>query len=187
MACKLKYDDAREQIRDGDILLCSGQSYIAKTIQYITNSPYNHVGVFSRMGARVMLFEAWDYGVRLIPFSLYFTKYYDNGKQFEGDLFVARKDAGISNFDFALSKLGISYDYIDLFKILRNETIFGRIFGRSKYKKTEPLICSEYVYDIFVDAGSLQREDIFIYPSHFVNMGFNIQFQIIKEKKNEKS
>jgi hypothetical protein len=170
---KYKYKDIRDKIETGDLLLCSGNSIISKAIQNITNCNISHVGLIEVVRDRVMILEAHGTGIRHIPLTKYFDDY-ENDKKYNGRLFIARKKkySFLKNgelLDFAYSKLGKSYNYTDLLEILNNETFIHRLFGVSKYRKENKMICSEFVNECFLACGysSMVNKNEYIYPSHF--------------------
>ena len=72
---KLKYDEIRKQIKDGDIFLYKGKGllrsgFIATLVQVVTRSPYSHAGMAVWWNQRLMVIEAIGNGVIVNPLSL---------------------------------------------------------------------------------------------------------------------
>ena len=64
-------DAVQQQIRDGDLLLCSGTHIFSRLIRWATKSPWSHVAIAMRADplGRVMVLESVErIGVRTIPF-----------------------------------------------------------------------------------------------------------------------
>ncbi|MBK9162160.1 MAG: hypothetical protein IPM27_11545 [Nitrosomonadales bacterium] len=43
------YHDIRDELRNGDLLFCSGNKPVSRAVQAVTNSPYSHVALVVRM------------------------------------------------------------------------------------------------------------------------------------------
>lgn len=53
----MRYDDARHQIRSGDLLMFRGHGLFAPLIRFVTRSAWAHCGVAWVIGERVMVLE----------------------------------------------------------------------------------------------------------------------------------
>lgn len=63
------YSSVREQIKDGDLFLSKGSSFISKAILYFDESRYSHVGMVKWMGDRLWAIDMWYYGIEVVPLS----------------------------------------------------------------------------------------------------------------------
>src|SRR4051812_34187308 len=90
-----KYDKVRQDIKSGDLLLCSGSKPFSRAIQAATGSIWSHVAFILRLDSieRIMVLESVEsIGVRTVPLSSYVRDYNGCGKGYAGDLAVARHD-----------------------------------------------------------------------------------------------
>jgi hypothetical protein len=175
----LDYDDARSEIRSGDILLCSGSSIFSTLIQKATNSIWSHVGFVMRLDAidRVMVLESVEsIGVRTVPLSSYATNYNATGKGYPGQILIARHSqfnpANIPNLsENAIDLFGYPYDTQEIVRIAAR--IGMKAFGfNSQSQAVQPgraFICSEYAYDCYHSVGLTIDYDSsgFVSPADF--------------------
>ena len=66
------YDEARSNLRSGDLIFCSGSYAFSGLIQRFTGSVWSHVGVVYRdesLGRVFVLESEAGIGVRLVPLS----------------------------------------------------------------------------------------------------------------------
>jgi len=158
------YEDARDLLRTGDLLFCSGAKPLSRIIQAATRSPYSHVALVVRMTAidRVLLLEAeWPYGVRVVPLSSYVKDWNGCGKRYPGHLLVGRHktlDAdGETALPFFLSELvdnlGRRYSLRRALRIGLREIVAlaGLRFRELRLKKAT--VCSEYIYHAYSRLG----------------------------------
>ncbi len=77
------YDDARQDIRNGDMLMARGSYMFSKPIQKATNSYWSHVEFVMRLDEidRVMVLESIEgKGVRTVPLSEYVKNFKGTGQ-----------------------------------------------------------------------------------------------------------
>ena len=87
------YSGYRDQIQNGDLLLCSGSSRFSRMIQRATGSIWSHVGFVMRLDTidRVMVLESVEsQGVRTVPLRKYLEDYDNEGNSYPGGLVIAR-------------------------------------------------------------------------------------------------
>jgi len=158
------YDDARDSIRTGDLLFCSGAKPVSRLIQSATRSPYSHVALVVRMLSidRLLLLEAeWPYGVRVVPLSSYLKDWNGCGKPYSGNLLVARHAALDGNNADAMALflselvdvLGRPYSLRRALRIGLREiaALAGLRFRELRLKKAT--VCSEYIYHAYSRLG----------------------------------
>lgn len=143
------YDEARELIKDGDILFlrCTKKSpIVSRIISYITKSPYHHVAIafwlYSSSGdRRLFMMEASAGGRRIAPLSLYKNRNFD---------IVRMKDKPKWD-DIAAQVLepvgSVPYSYVSLITMAAEE-----IFGK-KSKDYNGEVCSEAAAKILIKSG----------------------------------
>ncbi|BCB25933.1 hypothetical protein SKTS_08190 [Sulfurimicrobium lacus] len=163
LACT-SYAEARDAIRTGDLLFCSGAKPLSRIIQTATRSPYSHVALVVRMLSidRVLLLEAeWPYGVRVVPLSCYFKDWNGGGKPYSGNLLVARHAAldadDADTLALFLSELvdilGRPYSLRRALRIGLREVVAlaGLRFRELRLKKAT--VCSEYIHHAYARLG----------------------------------
>lgn len=176
------YDDARAEIRSGDILLCSGKHPFSILIQQATDSIWSHVAFVLRLDAidRIMVLESVEgIGVRTVPLSAYVRGSPAKPKGYDGRLLIARHaafDAAVSQDAlnrmscFAVDRFGYPYDNDEIAKIAARITLGA--LGRKIPKKIKPdneFICSEYAARCYAEVGVEMQWNPrgFIAPSDF--------------------
>jgi len=113
---KVTYAKARELIKDGDILLCSGKSGFSDIIKKVSSIGYSekaiqytHIGIFDWWNGRLMISEACDgQSVQHNNFSNKYIK-----KKYKGKLFVARVENGPVTIPYIMARIAdaMSCDY----------------------------------------------------------------------------
>jgi len=178
-------DAIKGRIRDGDILLCSGNDPFSKLIGWSTKSPWTHVALAYRWPAlgRVMVFESVQkIGVRTVPLATFVSQSSTGQKPYPGKIILARHDeyadkggkhgsAAMKRLaDFAVDRFGDPFAPGEIIKIgLR---IIAGSLNREMPKSLGPkdeFICSEYVAKCFDAVGIKVPWDGlgFIAPSDF--------------------
>lgn len=72
---QLRYDQIRERIQDGDVLLFQGLSWISRLIRWVSNSPYSHAGIALWWQERLMVIQAAGRGVEILAASTAVRRY----------------------------------------------------------------------------------------------------------------
>lgn len=175
------------RIRDGDMLLASGDEAFSKLIRWATKSPWSHIGLAYRWPGigRVMVFEAVQkLGVRCVPLSTFISQDSGGEKPFPGKIILARHadyaeqggahgSAAMKRLaDFAVDRFGDPFAPGEIFKIGLRVTL-GRL-ARKMPKALGPkdeYICSEYVAKCYAAVGiKIEWDGLgFIAPSDFAN------------------
>lgn len=141
------YQQLRDEIATGDLLLFRGNRWLSDVIERLSDSPYSHVAVLARWGDRVVAFQADLQGVQLLPASTMVCKY--PGKV---DWWSLKRElrgpAGIEDpalLDTALTLLGIKYGYWNLLS-LGLRILLGRALNPKEAHATpDSLFCSQFV------------------------------------------
>jgi hypothetical protein len=168
------------EIRNGDLLLCSGEQAFSKLIRWATKSPWSHIAMAMRLDeiGRVMVLESVEkIGVRVTPFHTFV--FGDEGRHpYPGQIVLARHakiaaappEAIRKIAAFAVDQLGDPFDPAEVARIA------ARIaFGSFNRKMPEAMkargeyICSEYVAKCFeqIDVRAPWDGRGFIAPSDF--------------------
>jgi hypothetical protein len=162
----LRYEEIRDQIKNGDVLMYKGRGLISSIIQWATRSPYSHAGIAARWNERLMVLEAKGRGVVASPFSR-------NVKEYRGDvewfscIREISEEGRLNMVIFAQEELGKHYGRLKTIW-LGLRTLFERdMEKRDRLKKESKLFCSEYVAQIYNSIGmdlKKQRSDRFMRP-----------------------
>jgi hypothetical protein len=151
---KRPYELIRSTLRNGDLILCSGNYIVSKLIQKTTSSEFSHVSFVARWQNRVMVFEAVEPdGIRVVPLSHYLTDYENKGKPYKGTIYLARlkQPNPIPSLVFngilstAINLLNADYDVKDIVRIFFRITMKMPLY----YEMDKSYICSEYVERCF--------------------------------------
>jgi len=176
---KISYQQLREKIRSGDILLCSGSGVFSELIRKATGSVWSHVAFVLRLDVigRIMVLESVEnIGVRTVPLSSYFSDYNASGKSYPGKLMIARHlDVRQDNIrdlsEFATSLLGYPYNREEIIRIAMRIGL-GTVNLQPKIPDApdrRSFICSEYAFLCFQSIGvSIDYDPLgFIAPADF--------------------
>lgn len=149
------YAKIRNNLRTGDLLFASGNYAISKLIRKFTKSVWSHVGIIFPVdspGGALLLESVEDKGVRFVPIGKY-LKDYHRGRPYNGTIVIARvKGLTKQNADklgqFGIKELARDYDRDEIARIV------ARIAsGRGRKERDRQYICSELVYEAFLQAG----------------------------------
>lgn len=177
------YQDARDLIRNGDIMLFSGTEPFSRIIQHFTDSRWSHVGFIWRMEEidRIMLLESVEKaGVRAVSLS----SRVEGGvvaKPYKGELLVVRhkrfpqpheldRKTFADMTRFAVDRLGCPYDIDEIAKItLRIAAHMGNFELPEHLKPDNAYICSEYAAECYSALGiDIKRAmSSFVSPADF--------------------
>lgn len=176
----IKYEQARSQIRSGDILIASGDYGFSKLIRFATDSCWSHVAFVMRLDQidRIMVLESIEgHGVRTIPLSDYVTDFEGTGESYKGRLVIARHNKFLTVTDeqlkimarFAVDRFAYPYDEDEVARIA-GRIIASKIgFGGHDFERNDEYICSEYVYECYqkVSIDVKINSNGFILPDDF--------------------
>lgn len=170
------YDDVRDQIQDGDLLLCSGTATFSKLIQIATNSIWSHVGfvMWLKSIKRLMVLESVEsYGVRSVPLSNYVKDYCGTGVGYPGKLLIARhkqladRQLTVEFMQFSVDLFGYPYDKDEIVRIAA-DIATGGILLEGKFADLRQFICSEYVATCYQKIGiTIRRKGGYVAPADF--------------------
>jgi hypothetical protein len=176
------YAAARDQICNGDILLCSGTEPFSELIKAATSSLWSHVGFIWRVADvdRILVLESVENaGCRAIALSSKINGVADVHDPYKGRMLIARHAQFASLVDtakftdmtrFAVDRFGAPYAPLEVARIA------ARIgLGMLKRPMAEPLkpqheyICSEYAAECYGAIGITiaWNGDGFIAPCDF--------------------
>ncbi|WP_291993991.1 YiiX/YebB-like N1pC/P60 family cysteine hydrolase [Candidatus Accumulibacter sp. ACC003] len=149
----LAYEHARQQLRTGDIVFCSGSYFFSRTIQWVTRSVWSHVGMIYRDDnlQRIFVLESETaIGVRLVPLSKYVRDYHGRNKPYKGRIVIGRvtpepdTEKLKTAISFGMDELTRPYDNWEILRIAMRI-----LFRRGRKNRDRKYICSELVYEAF--------------------------------------
>jgi len=148
------YQDLREQMRTGDLLLFRGNRLLSGVIERLSDSPYSHVAIVARWHDRVVAFQVDLRGVEVLPASTMVCKY--SGKVDWWALKPELRAASFKEdalFDTALTLLGLKYGYWRLAE-LGLRILLGRTLNpKDAHATPDSLFCSEFVSRCYRNAS----------------------------------
>lgn len=158
-----EYEKIKPEIRSGDILLCSGNSFFSNLIKKATNSIWSHVAFILRLDNinRVMVLESVEsMGVRMVTLRHYIEDYNGSGQGYPGKLLIARhrdlKQENIPNLSrFATNLLGYPYNNEEIIQIATRISLgsIGLPTHSPNANSGKEFICSEYAHVCFKSVG----------------------------------
>jgi hypothetical protein len=158
-------------MKNGDVLMFTGEYWISAIIKLLTHSSYSHAGIVAWWNKRLMVMEADSKGVIVSRLSSKLDKY--RGKV---EWYACRQEISEENrkkmVDLAQEELGKSFAK---WKAL----LFGwRVFfkkslsKKDEFRRSNKLFCSHYVAEIYNRIGidlKKKREDRFMSPQDIAN------------------
>lgn len=147
---KLVYNQMRDTINDGDVLLFQGTGLLSSIIRWVTRSRYSHSGLAIWWNDRLMVLESTSPEVRVIPLSILIGHYplVDLYTVIPVDNFNR-----IQLFDAATEVLGKRYAVWTLIRFLRRILLKIRGGGVDPRKPPDKFICSQLVSFAYREAG----------------------------------
>ena len=154
----LPLNEISGRIRDGDLLLCSGDDPFSRLIGWSTKSPWTHIAIAYRWPeiGRIMVFESVErIGVRAVPLQSFISRSSEGKEPYPGKIILARHSAvaeelgyagAVRLADFAVDRFGYPFAAREIARIgLRILLGAANVrLPRSLGPKDE-FICSEYV------------------------------------------
>ncbi len=161
--------DASRRVRDGDLLLCSGNDPFSRLIGWSTHSPWTHVALAYRWPSlgRVMVFEAvQQLGVRAVPLASFVRQSSTGKRPYPGKIILARHQdyadrqgargsAAMKRLaDFAVDRFGEKFSGVEIARIALRICLGSAHRKMPKFAgPKDAFICSEYVAKCFERIG----------------------------------
>jgi hypothetical protein len=162
----LRYEEIRDQIKNGDVLMYKGRGLISSIIQWATRSSYSHAGIAAWWNERLMVLEAKGRGVVASPFSRNVKEYRGSVEWFSCVREIS-EEGRLSMVIFAQEELGKRYGRLKTIYLGLKSLFERNMEKRDRLKKESKLFCSEYVAQIYNSIGmdlKEQRSDRFMKP-----------------------
>jgi hypothetical protein len=163
----VKYAQARDQIKNGDVFMYKGRGFTSSIIRWVTHSPYSHAALAAWWNQRLMVMEAKGQGVVVNSTSRSIRHYRGDVEWFSCKKEISEDDR-LRMVKFAQEELGKSYGRWKAI-ILGIKILFVHDFEkRDRLKREKKLFCSEYIAQIYNSIGldlRKGRSDRFTKPS----------------------
>ena len=171
---QVSYEQAKNKIKTGDILFCSGRYLVSEMIKKLSNSVFSHVALLVYWNEHVLVLESVeDDGVRVVPLSHYLYNYENSKEKYNGEMYVARHEV-VDSPDFdkekikrmcgkAIDLLNRNYDKDEIAKIVTRISL-----GIGRHSDDFEFMCSEFVDECFKQLEIELSRDLmgFIFPEH---------------------
>jgi len=148
----LKYEEIRDRIEDGDIVLFRGTIFLSRVIEQVSQGAYSHCAIAASWGERKMILQAELMGgVQAVPFSVAVGTYrgrvdwYKIRPAWRAKLDIAKLLAE------ARADLGLTYATSDLLRVAAHRLFGAELPGDCD--NPHALFCSQYVERCFRRAG----------------------------------
>jgi hypothetical protein len=155
----IKFNDIKDNLQSGDMILCSGNYPVSKIIREVTNSEYSHVGILHETFDEIVVLESVESeGVRCVNFETKYLSCYGSLDRYNGKIDIIRHSKIKElNYNCMIKLIRKANDLVG--HMYNNEEIWdiavrimmnrhsGHPVDHGKY------ICSEYVYFCFRAAG----------------------------------
>src|SRR5690554_6247260 len=101
------FEQAKTNIRTGDILFCSGRYLVSELIKKLSKSRFSHIGLLVYWNEHVLVLESVeDDGVRVVPLSHYLYNYENSKEKYKGQMYIARHGV-VDSPDFDREKIKV--------------------------------------------------------------------------------
>jgi len=167
----LRYDEVRDQIRNGDVFMYKGKAIFSSIIRWVTRSPYSHAGMAAWWNERLMVMEAKGNGVVASPFSRSIG-HYKGGVEWLTCVKEISDEDRLRMVVFAQEELGKSYGRWKAILLGIKILLERDLDRRDRLRAENKLFCSEYVARIYNSIGldlKKQTSDRFMKPVDIAN------------------
>jgi hypothetical protein len=186
----MRYEDLREHLRTGDLVLFSGRSPVSRLIQWATRGPWSHVGMVVRLrelGDAVLLWESTTLsdlpgtaddgtvcpprrGVQLVSLSQRLAGYDGDAavRQLDRPITFAQRDA-LSALRHRLARRPYERHRLEL---LRSSLDAFDACGRQNREDLSSLFCSELVAEAYQAMGLLPEPPRGLPSNEYTPMDF---------------
>ncbi len=149
---RIAYEDARDRIADGDVLLYSGLSLASRVIRWATGSPYSHAGLAVWWNGRLMVLEAVGKGVVVTPLSANVRHYHGDVEWFTTVDPIGSDDRRVL-VELAQKELGKEYATWKAVVLGLRRLLGAKIDRRDSVRRERKLFCSLYVASVYNAIG----------------------------------
>ena len=155
---KLRYDEIRSQIKDGDVLLYKGKGllrsgFVATLVQIVTRSDYSHAGIAARWKNRLMVIEAVGNGVIVNPLSLSLERYHATVEWYSCKEEIISDEKRGEMILYAQEELGKGFAVFLAFWFMIKILLIGRFSKSDRFHREKRYYCSEFVSNVYTCVG----------------------------------
>ena len=148
-----RYQEIRDQIQTGDILLFNGRRWLSHVIEGISHSRYSHVAFLTRWEGRIIAMQADLRGVEVLPASMLVCRYEGNVEWWRLDEAHRLAFNGRDFLDRALTLVGIKYGYLSLLWLGVRMMLGLSVYRRFSHLRPSTLTCSQFVSYCYKNEG----------------------------------
>jgi hypothetical protein len=148
----MSYEQARDQIHDGDVLLYRGRSLASRVIRWATGSPYSHAGLAVWWNRRLMVLEAVEKGVVVTPLSSNVRGYHGDVEWFTSTEAITPEERQ-RIVEVAQKELGKEYATWKAVLLGLRRLLGLGIDRRDSVRRERKLFCSLYVAAVYNAIG----------------------------------
>ena len=148
-----RYQEIREQIQTGDILLFSGRRWLSHVIEGISRSRYSHVAFLTRWEGRIIAMQADLRGVEVIPASMLVCRYEGNVEWWRLDEAHRHAFNKRDFLDRALTLVGVKYGYLSLLWLGIRIILGLSVHRKLSHLRPSTLFCSQFVSYCYKNEG----------------------------------
>ncbi len=157
MESTAKYNEVRNQVKDGDILLYIGKGILTSglvpsLVKRITGSPYAHAGIAAWWNDRLMVIEAIGSGVIANPISLSLKRYKATVEWFQCVKEIS-DDERCNIVRHAQEELGKAYAIWRTVWFAIKILFVQKFEERDKRREENKYFCSQFVAHVYTSAG----------------------------------
>ena len=167
----VKYAQARDQIKNGDVFMYKGKGLASSVTRWVTHSPYSHAALAAWWNQQLMVMEAKGQGV-VVNSILRSIRHYRGDVEWFSCKKEISEDDRLRMVKFAQEELGKSYGRWKAI-LLGIKILFEHdLEKRDRLKRGKKLFCSEYVAQIYNSIGldlRKGRSDRFTKPGDIAN------------------
>jgi hypothetical protein len=148
----VRYAQARDQIKNGDVFMYKGRGLASSVIRWVTHSPYSHAALAAWWNQQLMVMEAKGQGV-VVNSILRSIRHYRGDVEWFSCKKEISGDDRLRMVKFAQEELGKSYGRWKAI-LLGIKILFEHdLEKRDRLKREKKLFCSEYVAQIYNSIG----------------------------------
>lgn len=153
----LKYDEIREQIKNGDILLHKGKGlfrsgFVATLVQWVTRSAYSHATIAAWWNKKLMVMEAIGNGVIADPLSLSLKRYHATVEWYTCKEILS-DEKRLEMIRYAQGELGKGFAVLLAFWFMIKLLFIGKFSKSDRFHREHRYFCSEFVSNVYTRAG----------------------------------
>jgi len=134
-------------LKQGDVVFLQGKSFISKAVRFFDKGTFSHVAI--AMSNTHILEADFDTRVSIVPFD---REQYNIIEVIDLEL---NKEERSRVVDIGTKMVGKKYDYMQIIWYMISKLL--RLKGKNKFNNPNNYICSELVFVVLEEAGTLKE------------------------------